>query len=71
MRVQTTTGTRRRADEIQFRLIYLTTLPAFLLRELVVRLLPTQQRVRAGAGQSVFGGAKAAARTCGSFALMG
>lgn len=70
---------RRRADALQFQLIYLATLPAFLVGTLVARLVPPRLLpARRPAGRpgtssrlSVFGEAKAAARTCGSFALMG
>lgn len=63
----------RRADEILFRLIYGATLPAFLLAALVARFLPARRVARPGAssGLSIVREAKAAARTCGSLALMG
>lgn len=67
-------ATRRRSDELQFRLIYGATFPAFLLGALARRAMsskPSRATGRAAPGLSVFGEAKAAARTCGSFALMG
>ena len=65
-------ATRKRADAVQFRFIYLSTMPAFLLGAMALRLLPARlRRASAGARLSVFGEARAAARTCGSFALMG
>jgi hypothetical protein len=65
---------RRRADEVQFRLVYLFTLPVFVLAAFVARLRPARWKSRnaeAGSRSSIFGEARAAARTCGSFALMG
>jgi CelD/BcsL family acetyltransferase involved in cellulose biosynthesis len=70
MNIATATGARRRADEVQFRLIYLSTLPAFLLGAAVSRVLRARDR-RPGSGLTIVGEAKAAASTCGSFALMG
>ena len=59
---------RRRGDAVQFQLVYLATLPVFLLGALMARLWPARRRARA---LSIVGQARAAAQTCGSFALMG
>ena len=62
----------RRADELVVRLVYATTLPAFLLGALAARLTPAPLRRRAGrTGLSVLAEARASARNCGSLALMG
>ena len=70
----------RRADKIQYRLIYMATLPAFLLVVAVSRLIGLGPVVRGpvvhgtaarGGAQSILGEAKAAAQTCGSLSLMG
>ena len=61
---------RRRADEVQYRLVYYATFPVFVLTALACRVLPRERRGRTDRG-SVVGEARTAARTCGSFALMG
>lgn len=63
---------RRRSDEVHYRLICLATFPFFLLAASAMRLVPAR-RPAAGAAPrlSVFREARAAAQTCGSFALMG
>lgn len=74
MTVLTQPLSRRRTDEIQFRLIYGATLPFFVAAALVQRLVPSRRRRRSdrdAATPSIVREAKSAARTCGSFALMG
>ena len=74
MPVLTHAPSRRRADEIQFRVVYLLTFPVFLLSSLAGRLVPGRGLARAGrTGESlsVIQEAKASAQTCGSFSLMG
>ena len=67
MMALTRSDSRRRSDAIHFRLIYIATFPACLLAAFLTRLV----RPRGGLGRSIIGEAKASARTCGSFALMG
>ena len=63
---------RRRSDRIQFRLVYIATLPVFLITALLGRALPVRRgRRESGPGPTVLGRARAAASTCGTYALMG
>lgn len=79
MSVMTHMSSRRRADEVQFWVVYLVTFPVFLLSSLVGRLLPGRllpgRRLGrlgcVGGRSSVIQEAKASAQTCGSFSLMG
>lgn len=68
------TSSRRRADEIQVSAVYLLTLPVFLVSSIAGRLLSggRQAGLRGfGESLSIVQEAKASARTCGSFSLMG
>jgi len=67
MRDSVTANGRRYSDAVHFRLVYLASFPFCLAAALVGRMAG----VGSGAGRSIFGEAKAAARTFGSFALMG
>ena len=74
MSAMTHMSSRRRADEVQFWVVYLVTFPVFLLSSLVGRLLPSRRPSRLGCfggRSSVIQEAKASAQTCGSFSLMG
>ena len=74
MSILTKASPRRRADEIHFRIIYLSTLPVFLVANLISRLVPGLRHVRSGDRSmrpSLLGEAKASAQLCGSYALMG
>ena len=67
-------ASRRRADEVQFWVVYLLTFPVFLLSSSVRRVLPGLRPARSGRSAEAFSvirEAKASARTCGSFSLMG
>jgi hypothetical protein len=68
MMVLTRLDAHRRADQVLFRVIYGATLPAFLLAATLARLAPGRRRA---VRPSPLREAQAAARTCGSFALMG
>ena len=70
MAVLTKATSRQQADEAQFRLVYLATLPVFVLTTALLRLAPARRRAGDKAG-SILGEASAAARTCGSLSLMG
>ena len=61
-------GPVRRTDRIDFHLVYLASLPFCLAVALLARLRPGDH---VESGLSILGQARAAARTCGSFALMG
>lgn len=67
MRDLITPDGRRHSDAVHFRLVYLASFPFCLLTALVARVGHAGE----GAGRSILGDAKAAARTFGSFALMG
>lgn len=63
-----------RADQMHFRIVFLVTLPIFMLISLARRLLPLRRRSETAiyiARQSILREARAAARTCGSLSLMG
>ena len=70
MSVLTPVPSRRRADEVQFWVVYLLTFPVFILSSLVGRRLRGRP-VGFGERPSVIQEAKASAQTCGSFSLMG
>lgn len=74
MAVLAHTPSRRRADEVQFVVVYLLTLPVFLISSIVGRLLSGRRPAGPrgfGESLSVIQEAKASAQTCGSFSLMG
>lgn len=63
---------RRRQDRALFQLIVVATFPAFYVAAFAVRLIPVGRAPESGRPRpSIFREATAAARTCGSFALMG
>ena len=62
---------RRRADEVQFRVVYLLTFPVVLVSSLVGRLVSGRRPGHGGESLSVLREAQASAQTCGSFSLMG
>ena len=74
MTVLAHTSSRRRADEVQFFVVYVLTLPVFLVSSIAGRLLSgRRQAAPRGFGESlsIVQEAKASAQTCGSFSLMG
>lgn len=71
METLTRANARRRFDQGQFRLIYLATLPVFLVAALFQRALPLVHAGDHPSGVTILAQAKAAASSCGSFALMG
>ena len=64
----------RRGEVSEFRLIFMVSFAIFLLVAVVERVLPSSWRSHAGAadgGKSIFGEARAAARTFVPLAFMG
>lgn len=74
MAVLAHTSPRRRADKVQFVVVYLLTLPVFLVSSIMGRLVSGRRPADPhgfGESLSIVQEAKASAQTCGSFSLMG
>ena len=67
MRDSIASSGRLNSDAVHFRLVYIAAFPFCLLAALLGRVGHADH----GTGRSILGDAKAAARTFGSFALMG
>ncbi len=64
----------KRAESLEFRLIFVAAFAVFLFAATVERLIPIRRLLRGGeasAHQSLFEQAKAAANTCAAYAFMG
>lgn len=74
MSAYTKVSSRRRTDEVHFRIIYLSTLPAFVVVKLISRISTGLRSARPddrGVRPSVLRDARASAQLCASWALMG